>query len=147
MGHHGGARPGAGRKPKADKFAGQIARAEQRGADRLPANFDNLELLADGGFEQIEEKWLPAGLVYIDDYSADNDGRQYKIKVKAFPHLPDDELVMVERKRSIAAPDRQANIYLTDRIMGKPTDRKEHLFPDKPLEDMSDDELRAIVEG
>jgi hypothetical protein len=42
------------------------------------------------------------------------------------------------------APDRQANEYLINRIMGKPTDRKEHTFPDKPLEEMSEDELRAI---
>lgn len=41
-------------------------------------------------------------------------------------------------------PDRAANEYLINRIMGKPTDRKEHLFPDKPLEEMTEDELKAI---
>jgi hypothetical protein len=41
-------------------------------------------------------------------------------------------------------PDYKAIAYLVDRIMGKPTERKEHSFPDKPLEDMSEDELRAI---
>lgn len=44
-------------------------------------------------------------------------------------------------------PDRQANEYLLNRIMGKPIDRKEHVFPDKPVKDMTDDELRAVVEG
>lgn len=44
-------------------------------------------------------------------------------------------------------PDRAANQYLIDRIMGKPTERKEHSFPDKPLHEMTDDELRAIAES
>lgn len=43
-------------------------------------------------------------------------------------------------------PDRQALIYLIDRIMGKPTQRKELSFP-KPLHEMTDDELRAIAES
>lgn len=45
-------------------------------------------------------------------------------------------------------PDRAAGQYLINRIMGKPTERKEvaHEFP-KPLEEMSDDELRAIAES
>ena len=40
-------------------------------------------------------------------------------------------------------PDLKANEYLIDRIMGKPTERRE-VTVDKPLEDMSEDELRAI---
>lgn len=44
-------------------------------------------------------------------------------------------------------PDRQALIYLIDRIMGKPTERKEHTFPDKPLHEMTDEELRAIADS
>ena len=44
-------------------------------------------------------------------------------------------------------PDRQANEYLINRIMGKPTERKEHTFPEKPLSEMTNDELRAIAEG
>ncbi len=63
--------------------------------------------------------------------------------------------VMVEEtdKESGAAivyqrpPDRGAGQYLIDRIAGKPTERKEHTFPDKPLEDMTEDELRAIAES
>jgi hypothetical protein len=43
-------------------------------------------------------------------------------------------------------PDYKAASYLIDRIMGKPTERKEHTFP-KPLEEMTDDELRAIIES
>lgn len=44
-------------------------------------------------------------------------------------------------------PDRQANEYLLNRIMGKPTEHKEFVFPDKPLEEMTIDELRAIAES
>jgi hypothetical protein len=44
----GGTRPGAGRKRKSDKHAGQIAKAEKRIADRLPDIVDRLLELADG---------------------------------------------------------------------------------------------------
>lgn len=43
-------------------------------------------------------------------------------------------------------PDYRAAAYLIDRIMGKPTERRELTFP-KPLNEMSDDELRAIAES
>lgn len=44
----GGARPGAGRKPKIEKFATQINKAEKRIADRLPLLIDKLFELAEG---------------------------------------------------------------------------------------------------
>lgn len=107
MGTNGGARPGAGRKPKAEQFKRPIAQAEKRIADRLPLLINNLFLLADGVL--VQEELIPGQpIVY---------------------------------KRP---PDRQANEYLINRIMGKPTDRKEHTFPDKPIEEMTDDELKAI---
>jgi hypothetical protein len=110
MGQNGGARPGAGRKPKDEKFKQPIAKAEKRIADRLPSLIENLFALADG--VMVQEELVPgAPIVY---------------------------------KR---APDRQANEYLINRIMGKPTDRKEHAFPDKPLSEMTEEELRAIAEG
>ena len=40
-------------------------------------------------------------------------------------------------------PDLGALKYLADRIMGKPTERKEHTI-DRPLEELTEDELRAI---
>ena len=43
-------------------------------------------------------------------------------------------------------PDMGAIKYLVDRIMGKPTERKE-LTLEKPLEEMSEDELRGILES
>ena len=43
-------------------------------------------------------------------------------------------------------PDMGAIKYLVDRIMGKPTERRE-LTLDKPLSEMTDDELRALLES
>lgn len=44
----GGARPGAGRPRKREKYAGQITRAEKRIADRLPELIDKMMELANG---------------------------------------------------------------------------------------------------
>lgn len=44
----GGARPGAGRKPKADKYRPQINRAEKRIVDKLPQLVDRMLDLANG---------------------------------------------------------------------------------------------------
>lgn len=53
----GGTRPGAGRKRKSDKFAGQIARAEKRIADRLPEIVDTLlELAAGVEVQSVDEE-------------------------------------------------------------------------------------------
>jgi hypothetical protein len=87
---HGGARPGAGRKARADKHAGQIAAAEQKIADRLPDLVENLLILASGAWVQGDK---------CDD--------QGKPLVYLTP------------------PDRSANVYLLDRILGKPTNRCE----------------------
>jgi hypothetical protein len=105
MAGKGGARPGAGRKPKAIKFETQIQRAEGMIADRLPWVVDKLFELGEGVL--VEEAGLTGHTVYQKP------------------------------------PDRDALKYLADRIMGKPTERKEHSF-DKPLEEMTEDELRAI---
>lgn len=82
-GHPGG----PGRPKKADKYAGAIARAEKRIADRLPELIDNLFLLASG---VLVEEDTPAGVSIF--------------------------------KRP---PDRAANEYLINRIMGKPIERQE----------------------
>lgn len=44
------------------------------------------------------------------------------------------------------APDYKSLVYLVDRVMGKPTERRELKF-DRPLEELSDAELRSIVES
>ena len=126
----GGARPGAGRKRKIEKYESPIVAAENRLADRLPLTIDNLEKLADGGQESYQETWEPAGTILIDDVEIEHDAkgnpRPIKVKRLAFPDLPADELVLVRKVVSVAAPDRTTNIYLSDRVMGKPTERVEH---------------------
>jgi hypothetical protein len=108
MAQNGGARPGAGRKPKDEKFKQPIAKAEKRIADRLPWLVDKMMELAEG--VAVEKPGLAGPVVY---------------------QLP---------------PDYKAIAYLIDRVMGKPTERKEHSFP-KPLEEMTEDELRSILES
>lgn len=105
---------GPGRPRKAEKYAAPIAAAEDRIADRLPERVERLEQLANGGYEQVETVWKPAGLIFVGS------GEWATL---AFPHLPPEQLVCVERKVSIAAPDRAANIYLIDRIAGRPAQR------------------------
>lgn len=67
---HGGARPGAGRKPKDEKFKQPIAKAEKRIADRLPTLIDKMFELADGVL--VEEISLTGRAVYQKppDYKA-----------------------------------------------------------------------------
>lgn len=125
----GGARPGAGRKPTRERFARPVEQAEKRIADRLPEFVDNQILLALGGGERIEERWEAAGTVAVDDVLRGKDGQPIlnergqplRAKVPAFPDLPIDQMVLVERKVITMGPDRAANEYLLDRIMGKPT--------------------------
>lgn len=47
-GPNGGARPGAGRKPKAEKFKQPIAKAEKKIADRLPMLIERMIELSEG---------------------------------------------------------------------------------------------------
>ena len=126
---HGGARPGAGRKAKAEKYADQIAQTEDRIADRLGDRVAALELLADGGYEQVQEFWEPAGPIQISKMLETKEGT-IRVTELAFPELPPDKLVCIRRTRSYAAPDRAANIYLIDRILGKPTQQTELSGPD-----------------
>lgn len=63
-GRSGGAREGAGRKSKQDKYATAIGRAEKRIADRLPQIIDNLLSLSDG--------------VYVEEMGLDGERRVYQ---------------------------------------------------------------------
>lgn len=113
---NGGARPGSGRKRKDVKHETAIAQAENRIVDRLPSLVDNMFHLAMGGYERVEEQFAPAGSLFIGTG---------KDAVAMYPDKPDDELVLVKRVVSFADKDRAANIYLIDRIMGKPTQQTE----------------------
>lgn len=134
----GGARPGAGRKPQAVKFASELARLDKRIAKHLATYVDNMDVLANGGYARVEEQWAPAGSLYVGSG---------EFMRRMYPEKPVDELVLIKRTVSIADKDRQANEYLINRIAGKPTERKEHVFPDKPLHEMTEEELRAIAES
>ena len=60
MAGRGGARPGAGRKPKSIKFESEIQKAEKRIADRLPWIVNKLFELADGvAVERITALGVP----------------------------------------------------------------------------------------
>jgi hypothetical protein len=108
MAENGGARPGAGRKPKDEKFKLPIAKAEKKIADRLPWLIDQALELAEG--------------VVVQEFGKDGP-RIYQ-----------------------RPPDINAIKYLVDRIMGKATERRELTLP-KPLEEMTEDELRAVLES
>lgn len=59
--------------------------------------------------------------------------------------VEDVNIVTMQRSVYQKPPDLGAIKYLVDRIMGKPTERREITTPDKPLEEMTEDELRAIL--
>ncbi len=82
-----------GRPRKAERYAGAVAAAEDRIADRLPRLIDNMIALADGIWVEKE----------------DEQG------VRVIYRTP---------------PDRAANEYLINRIMGKPTERTEVSGPE-----------------
>jgi len=107
---------GPGRPRRTDKHAGAVAKAEKKIADRLPSLIDNLFTLADGGYERVEEQWAPAGSLFVGS------GEWQR---PMYPDKDPDELVLVRRTVSVADRDRAANVYLVDRVMGKPTERKE----------------------
>lgn len=109
---HGGARPGAGRPRKTEKYVAQIAATEDRIADALPQFVKNQIGLANGGWWEEEVDLAPAGTVT-------RGGGEWMELV--YPDKPADELVVVKKRRRRVAPDRRANEYLIDRILGKPT--------------------------
>lgn len=115
---HGGPRPFSGRPTKdATKLrAAIIAEAEKVICDNLPQLIKNMITLANGGYERVEEKYEPPEEAIL----VPSGGRR----------SPKPELVLVERKVSIAEPDRAANQYLIDRLLGRPTERKEVSGPD-----------------
>lgn len=146
-----------GRKPKAEKFKRPIAAAEKQCADRLAHNIENLQSLADGGYQRVTEKWEPAGLLLLDlpvrdshgDPVKDESGKVQFAKQPVFPDVPPDTMVLVQRTTEIADRDRGANIYLVDRIMDKPMQPREIAGKDgaaHPTAPISLDEWKALAE-
>lgn len=136
---HGGAREGAGRKPHAERYAQEIETFADLAASDIEKNYSNLRRLADGGGEVAEEEWEAAGTVTIGK------GKDAK---PAFPNLPPEQLVLVRRKVTHLPPERQANEYLTNRVMGKPTEHQEVTGKDGgPIEvaELTDEERMARI--
>ena len=123
----GGARPGAGRKTRLERYGGDIVRAEDRCRDRLPTTLDNIEKIADGKAVRVEVKRQPAGTIFRKDVVRDKDGhpvadskgRFVSIEGLSYPDLDPTEMVEVERKETHFAEDLQANQYLADRVMNR----------------------------
>lgn len=120
----GGARPRAGRKRKATKYELAVTEAEDKIVDHLPQIYANLKKLADGGFEVAEKKWLPRKAFSQAEVLAFlTDGKESE-EAKLAIEKP-DELVLSELKTYYALPDRAANIYMMDRILGKPIQKQD----------------------
>lgn len=110
-----------GRPKRTEAYAESIGAAEKvLGSKLTPVARKQIEL-AIGGFEIGQEEWQPAGLVMVDDWEYDAaSGKSYKVKKKAYPDTPDDELVLVKVTKSVAAPDRSAGQYILNQFLGKP---------------------------
>lgn len=98
---HGGRRVGAGRKREdALKLRAEIlAECDKLICDNLPKLIANMLKLANGGYERVEEKWQPAEGESLEE---------------------NPRMTLAERKVSVAEPDRYANVYLIDRLLGRP---------------------------
>ena len=102
----GGPRPNSGRKTTAfNKSRAEILAAIDKGnVERLPKLFENLFKLADGGYERVEEEWVPGDAPLAQPGTTSSE----------------PPLVLAKRKVSVAEPDRASNQYLIDRILGRP---------------------------
>lgn len=116
---HGGARDGAGRKSKAEIYKSEIQTFNDACARSLAQRFDALDALAEGA-ERTEERYELALSLMVDDTKTNPSGAVVKIKRQLFPQAGPDEMRLVERKVITLEPDRAANEYLVDRVMGKP---------------------------
>ncbi|MGV3616114.1 MAG: hypothetical protein ACO1SV_12330 [Fimbriimonas sp.] len=125
----GGRREGSGRKRKADKYSTEIEAAERKIADRLPQIIDNLTRIADGGIE-------------VTHITRERDPKTKK-------------MVIVSSRTEVTLPDRKANEYLADRVMGRPTQEVEMDLTSNGesvgalmFSELSDDELdRRLAEA
>lgn len=134
---HGGKRPGAGRKTgpvkvihrEVEQLDGNVLAQVRAALEAFaPACVANLVTLANGGYERVERRFEAAGTVLVrgpildakGDFLLDAKGNPVVAETKVFPDLPDDELVLVAQTVSFAEPDRAANIYMLDRLLGKP---------------------------
>lgn len=117
-------RPRAGRIPNAKKHAKPIKSFTDEAAAFLPEAIDLLKGLGRGSHRVRRQA---AGTIFRKDVDRmkdgtprmDGKGKPIPIEVLAFPHLPPDEMVVIE---SIdLPPDFRSLEYIGDRSMGRPT--------------------------
>ena len=152
---HGGARPGAGRKTKAELYESESRAFNDACAAGLMDRLRALERIAEGA-ERVEERYELALGIVVDDHETNPSGVIVKVKRQLFPDAGEDEMVLVERKVITLEPDRGANEYLANRILGKPTQAIELSGPDggaveishdpRLLSDAELDALEALLE-
>jgi hypothetical protein len=128
MAGKGGARKGAGRPKNATKHKATAATLTELCADYAPQAFENLKILAAGGFERVKLEYEPAGGMTVRALARDDAGEPIRgprggltfVALPLYPDLDPDALVLVGRKVEYAEPDREANQYILDRFAGKP---------------------------
>jgi hypothetical protein len=145
-GRSGGARPGSGPKRKSDRYAEEITGFNDLIAEELPHIPERLIALANGGVEVVSEKWQPACTVMIESQEIGDEGKVRKTKVQAFPDLPPEEMVLVERRVDIRPPDLAANLALADRITGRPGSEDVSALVDAEVEAFRDLVLAELEE-
>ncbi len=144
---HGGARPGAGRKPKAERYAPEIESANDKVFDRLGDNVDALQARADNDLIVVHEEYAPAGTVTVDDVEIDGDGRVHKVKKPAFPGSDPKQLVLVKRRTVNNGPSETALIWLAEQGVGKPTQQIESIAKNIDLSKLSTEQLERLAAG
>lgn len=131
-GRSGGKRDGAGRKPKSYLYQRHIQKADKYLAPKMEELLKLLEEMARGQIEMVRETWKPAALILVErvelqEVSVGEDTRlvPVKSKVSAFPNKRPDDMVLVDKRILSGVRDRQALIYLVNRIMGRPAGQPE----------------------
>lgn len=121
-----------GKQTNLERFSAEVKAAETVIAGYIEAAAKNLLNLADGTAirKTTTESYVMAGSLVRKGPLRGDDGQivyganGYPVMVEApiYPELPAETLVLVDRKVSITElePDRESNIYLLDRIIGKP---------------------------
>lgn len=124
-GGHGGSRPGSGRKSKRVRFPKESQSVDEKLAAQLDKSVRNLIKLANGGYMRKTRVMKMAGTITKPAFEVVTGPRGGKTVIrKEVPALPDlayETLVCVEERLEYADPDRAANEYIVDRIMGRPT--------------------------
>src|SRR5579871_6782015 len=152
-GHSGGARPGAGRKSTAryQRLEPILEQIDERLQSTLEERLNALEQLAAGGLQVITERWEMAGTLLIDgirpllDSDGNPTGKSVPCKLPLFPDKPAGELVLVSRTVKILPPNLAANVYLVNRLLGKPAPLPAPPYPAYELPSLSREIEEAIA--